>query len=82
MGRLTAWQLGCRPRFLKRLHIYEVGKLAENKKILEDAIKALEEYYVEYGQGRDIKYAFGFFDALAVLRGMVNANAPVRDFGH
>ena len=42
--------------------------MAENKKIIDAAIQALEEYYVENGSGRDLKYAFGFFDALVALK--------------
>ena len=49
--------------------------MAENKKIIDAAIQALEDYYVENGQGRDMKYAFGFFDALAALKDFGN-NLP------
>ena len=42
--------------------------MAENKKVLDEAIKALEDYYVENGNGHDLTYTFGFFDALAALR--------------
>ncbi len=42
--------------------------MVNGKALIEAAIKALEEYYVEYGSGRDIQYTFGFFDALAALK--------------
>ena len=60
--------LGPLPLLLREIRINEVGKLAENKKVIDAAVKALEEYYVENGQGRDLKYTFGFFDALAALK--------------
>lgn len=42
--------------------------MVNSKTLIDAAIKALEEYYVEYGSGRDIHYTFGFFDALAALK--------------
>ncbi len=38
--------------------------------IIEDAIEAMEKYYTEYGETKTLDYAFGFFDAIAVLRDM------------
>ena len=35
---------------------------------LEKIINEMEKFYTEYGKGRDIEYAFGFFDAVSVLR--------------
>jgi len=40
------------------------------KSIIEDAIEAMEKYYTEYGETQTLDYAFGFFDAIAVLRDM------------
>ena len=42
--------------------------MAENKKIIDAAIKALEDYYVENGNNHDLQYTFGYFDALAALK--------------
>ena len=35
---------------------------------MEDIIKALEDFFAEYGRGRGMEYTFGFMDALAVVR--------------
>ncbi len=35
---------------------------------IEKIINEMEKFYVAYGKDRDIQYAFGFFDALSVLR--------------
>lgn len=51
--------------------------------VLEIALRALEDWYVEYGKGRSLEYAYGYMDALAVIRQMSeDAIAPVRDIGH
>ena len=51
--------------------------------IIETMIRALEEYYTEYGDGRSMEYTYGFMDALAVLRQMSEAAlAPVQYTGH
>ena len=47
---------------------------------LHMAIRALEDHYREYGQGRGLEYTYGFMDALAVLRGV--ATATVQFIGH
>ena len=44
------------------------------------AIRALEDHYREYGQGRGLEYTYGYMDALAVLREC--ATATVRVKGH
>lgn len=50
--------------------------------VLEIAVKALEEYYEEYGRGKPMEYTYGYMDALAVLRGLeAGALAPVRYVG-
>ena len=45
---------------------------------MEDIIKALEDFFAEYGRGRGMEYTYGFMDALAVIR----ANATVQRNGH
>lgn len=35
---------------------------------IEKIINEMEKFYSEYGKDRDMQYAFGFFDALSVLR--------------
>jgi hypothetical protein len=41
------------------------------EKNIEAAIAALEDFYAEHvGANKSIEYAYGFFDALAVLREM------------
>lgn len=51
--------------------------------VIEIMIRALEEYYTEYGEGRSMEYTYGYMDALAVLRQMSeSANAPVQYTGH
>ena len=35
---------------------------------MEDIIKALEDFFAEYGRGRGMEYTYGFMDALAVVR--------------
>lgn len=42
--------------------------MVNNKSLIDAAIKALEDYYTEYGSSRDLHYTFGFFDALAALK--------------
>lgn len=50
--------------------------------VIEIMIRALEEYYTEYGEGRSMEYTYGYMDALAVLRQMSeDALAPVQYFG-
>lgn len=51
--------------------------------IIEIMIRALEEYYTEYGESRSMEYTYGFMDALGVLRQMSeDALAPVRSMEH
>ena len=40
------------------------------KEILEKTIQKMEDYYAENGKTKSLDYAFGFFDAVAVLREM------------
>ena len=47
---------------------------------IHEAIRALEDHYREYGQGRGLEYTYGYMDALAVLRGV--ATATVQFIGH
>ena len=35
---------------------------------IEKIINEMEKFYSEYGANKNIEYAFGFFDALSVLR--------------
>lgn len=50
--------------------------------VIEIMIRALEEYYTEYGESRSMEYTYGFMDALAVLRGIsADALAPVQYIG-
>ena len=37
---------------------------------MEDIIRALEDYFEEYGRERSMEYIYGYMDALAVLRGL------------
>jgi hypothetical protein len=51
--------------------------------VIEIMIRALEEYYTEYGESRSMEYTYGFMDALAILRQMSeDALAPVQYTGH
>ena len=34
----------------------------------EEILYAMQKFYMEYGKDRDLEYTFGFFDALGVLR--------------
>ena len=34
----------------------------------EAVVKALEEYFKDYGLSKGVEYYFGYFDALAVVR--------------
>ena len=50
--------------------------------VIEIAVRALEDYYAEYGSGKSAEYTFGFMDALAVLRQMSeDAIASVQRIG-
>ena len=47
--------------------------------VIEIMIRALEEYYTEYGESRSMEYTYGFMDALGVLRQMSeDALAPIK----
>ena len=35
---------------------------------MEDIIKAMEDYFAEYGRGRGMEYTYGFMDALAAVK--------------
>ena len=35
---------------------------------IAEAIEELEKYYIENGKTRSMEYAYGFFDAVSVLR--------------
>ena len=35
---------------------------------IDKIINEMEKFYSEYGRDKDMQYAFGFFDALSVLR--------------
>jgi len=36
----------------------------------ETVLKELQSYFAEFGIDKDIQYAFGFFDAVSVLRNL------------
>ena len=42
------------------------------EKILNDAIAKLQDFYDEYGRNRAIEYTFGFFDAVRVIKDMLD----------
>ncbi len=44
-------------------------------KDITDTITALEKYFAEHGKAKSMEYAYGFFDALAVLRDLANNRA-------
>lgn len=44
---------------------------------LEYAIKALEEFYAEHGESKTLDYAYGFFDAVAVIRELAEENIRI-----
>ena len=46
---------------------------------MEDIIKALEDFFAEYGRGRGMEYTYGFMDALAVVR---EQSKGVRNIAH
>ena len=46
---------------------------------MEDLIKALEDFFAEYGRGRGMEYTYGFMDALAVVR---EQSKGVRNIAH
>ena len=54
----------------------------DKRTILDEIISALMDFYNEYGNGKPLDYAFGFFDALGVIRDLASANAPVQPIGH
>lgn len=54
----------------------------DKRTILDEIISALMDFYNEYGNGKPMDYAFGFFDALGVIRELASANAPVQLKGH
>ena len=60
-GVVSAWRLDdCSPNIK-----YVKG---ENTMPIENIITEMEKFYSEYGRNKDIEYAFGFFDAVSVLR--------------
>lgn len=73
-----AWRRG--PLLL--LLYYEGDDELDKRKILDEIISALMAFYDEYGKGKPLDYAFGFFDALGVIRDMARAIAPVQNIGH
>ena len=44
--------------------------------MIDPYVKALEDYYQEYGEGKSLEYTYGYMDALAALRDSVRQNAP------
>lgn len=54
----------------------------DKRKVLEEVIAGMMEYYSEYGEGRSMDYMYGFFDAVGLVRDMGNANAPVQNIRH
>lgn len=52
--------------------------MAEYTETLKYALNKMEEYYLEYGNKKDMKYAYGYFDAIAVIRNMLS-EPPLSD---
>jgi len=51
--------------------------------VIEILIRALEEYYTEYGESRSMEYTYGYMDALGILRKLSeDALSPVQLKGH
>lgn len=54
----------------------------DKRKVIEEVIAAMMEYYHENGREKPMEYTFGFMDALGAVRDMAYANAPVQHIGH
>ena len=51
--------------------------MTDCKDILKYALRKLEESYCVSGRNKDIQYAYGFFDAVAVIREL--SDLPLSD---
>ena len=72
MGAAKAWRRGTAPNHYKR----KVNDMKDCREILEFVMTKLEDHYREYGDGRDLTYTYGFFDAVAVVRDMISEVPP------
>ena len=46
--------------------------MKEYREIINDVLCKMEEYYAEYGK-RDMTYTYGYLDAVAVVRDMLDS---------
>ena len=53
----------------------------DKRKVIEEVIAVMMEYYHENEREKPLEYTFGFFDAIGAIRDMC-ANAPVQSSGH
>ena len=58
-----------RPRYYNG----KVKNMKDYRDVLVCILNKLEEHYQEYGNGKDMTYTYGFFDAVAVVRNMTEA---------
>lgn len=56
--------------------------IVDKRKVLEEVIENMMEYYHENGREKPLEYTFGFMDALGAVRDLARAIAPVQNIGH